>query len=186
MKMKKLLLCLLFGSVSLSTLAQKETTNPSSNYLNKKVIHKLGLHAGTTSGAGLSYKALINNKLMIQMVSLPIASQDYKIINTGLSLKYKFRDYNMWDFYSYVSGSHYFNQDRFYAYDAMDPWLDTTYEYEYKNNFHSSAGFAFEYGKGELIKLSTQVGYGAYFIGKSKWMTNLSIGVTVDFALNSK
>ena len=183
--MKKLLLCMLFGGISLSNFAQESTTDSSSNYLSKKVIHKLGLNEGTASGAGLSYKALFNNKFMIQVVSLPIASQDYKIINTGLSLKYKFRDYNMWDFYSYVSGNHYFNQSQIYA-DNIDPWTDVIYENDYTNNFHSSGGFAFEYGKGELIKLSTQVGYGAYFIGKSRWMTNLSIGFTVDFSLNSK
>jgi hypothetical protein len=59
------------------------------------------------------------------------------------------------------------------------------YNYSY-SNVHTSAGLAFEYGKGELCKLSSQIGYGTYFIRQPEWITFLSIGVTLDFSLNSK
>ena len=150
-----------------------------------KVIHKLGLHSGTASGVGLSYKALFNNKTMVQLVTLPVASQDFKYVNSGLSLKIKFKDLDNWDFYGYGSGNFVYIEDRWsstYNETTMDWETFTSYNY----NFNVSGGVAVEYGKGEMIKWGMQAGYGVYNIGESSWMTNLTIGTTIDFALNSK
>ena len=51
---------------------------------------------------------------------------------------------------------------------------------------NTSVGISVEYGKGEFVKWSFQAGYALYSIGKENWQTNLSIGTTIDFSLNSK
>lgn len=180
--MKKRITTLTLALGMLTGFAQtSETTLKES----PKVIHKLGLHSGTASGVGLSYKALFNHKTMIQLVTLPIASQDYKYINSGLSLKFKFKDLDIWDFYGYGSGNYVFSQDSWSSTFNSNTQLwesSTTYNY----NVNASIGVAMEYGKGELVKWGLQAGYGVYNIGESSWMTNLTIGSTIDFSLNSK
>ena len=93
--MKKTIICITILFCSIISLGQLSHLNQTDS---NKVIHKLGMHAGTTSGLGLSYKALFKNKTMIQLVTLPIASKDYKYINSGISLKQKLKDYPEWDF----------------------------------------------------------------------------------------
>lgn len=169
--------------ITFTGISQNNETAEPENSNTPTVIHKLGLHSGTTSGVGLSYKALIKNTLMIQAVTLPVASQDYKYINSGLSIKYKFRDYNLWDFYAYGAGNYIYTQSS-YGYYSLDETEE--FIYEYNSNFHTSVGIAAEFGKGEFLKWSMQMGYALYNIGSDYWQTNLSIGTTLDFSLNSK
>lgn len=178
--MKKLIIGLTFVLISGIAFSQEDST-----YQLPKYVHKFGLHSGTTSGTGLSYKLLIKNQWMIQAVTLPVASQEQKFINSGFSLKYKFRDYAKWDFYSFVSVSHRFIQTTSFVWDETGP-LDETKSSSYLNNVNSSGGIAIEYGEGEFFKWGVQMGYGVYNIGKDNWITNLSIGTTLDFSLNSK
>jgi hypothetical protein len=184
--MKKIICALLLGLNCLFGYCQTNTTKfTNSPESLPKFIHKLGLHAGTTSGLGLSYKLLIKNKFMIQTVTLPVASRYNKYINSGLSVKYKFRDYDHWDFYAFSSGNHAYLEDSQYIWG--DDWETIIgNEKTFSHNFNASGGIAFEYGKGEFFKLGFQIGYGVYNIGKDEWVTNLSIGSTIDFSLNSK
>lgn len=109
------------------TLNGVSQVSDSNNLEMPKTIHKLGLHAGTTSGLGLSYKALFNDKYMIQAITLPIASQDFKYINSGLSFKYKFKDLSDWDFYAYGSGNYIFSQYSTSSYDYNTDTYDNSY-----------------------------------------------------------
>lgn len=177
--MKKAILFLTIGLTYISGYSQSTYFDlDSSSNIQPKYIHKLGLHAGTTSGLGLSYKLLINNHFMIQMATLPVASKYYKYINSGISLKYKFRDEEFWDFYAFGAGSHV------HQYNNFSIWGGN--EQTWSNNYNASSGIAVEYGKGEFFKLCAQIGYGLYNIGQEEWITNLSIGTTIDFSLNSK
>lgn len=179
--MKKIILSVIITITSLTGISQ---VADSTVLKIPKTIHKLGLHAGTTSGLGLSYKALLNNSFMIQVVTLPIASKDLKYINSGLSLKYKFKDLAEWDFYAYGAGNYIFNESTSENYNFFtDEYSSSTTTL---NNTHFSSGIAIEYGEGELVKWSLQIGYAAYNVGSRDWLTNLSIGTTLDFSLNSK
>lgn len=171
--MRKNALCIAILFCSIFSIGQDlNQTSP------KQVIHKLGMHAGTTSGTGVSYKALFNNKTMIQLVTLPIASKDYKYINSGISLKQKFKDYPDWDFYSYCALNYIHIESQDYYYDGPSTL--------YTDLVNTSVGISVEYGKGEFVKWSFQAGYALYSIGNENWQTNLSIGTTIDFSLNSK
>ncbi len=167
-------------SYSAIGIAQEDTS-----YQLPKYVHKLGLHAGTTSGLGLSYKFLANNKWMFQVVTLPVASKENKYINSGFSVKYKFKDYDMLDFYAFGAASYTFNQYTYYDYSMYPPY-ESIQRTEISDNWNCSGGIAIEIGKGELVKWGIQMGYGLYSIGTDDWLTNLSIGTTLDFSLNSK
>ena len=167
--MRKSILIITAAILSLATVAQQEIspTNP-------KYIHKLGLHAGTASGTGLSYKLLANNKWMFQAVTLPIASTYFFIVNSGLAAKYKFKDNPFLDFYVYGAGNLYYEK-------RGQSW--SNFEIV---NIGATPGISVEYGKGEFFKLAFQAGYGVYIFERGDWMTHISFGATVDFALNSK
>ncbi len=181
--MKKAILSLIFLGITFFGFTQD---NQSSDSSNPKYIHKLGLHAGSTSGLGMSYKMLIKNKWMVQFVTLPVASKDYKYINSGLSLKYKVQDLDFWDFYVYGTGNYNFMQNGNYDYVYEPDYVEIFKGYEYEHRVNSSTGFSIEYGKGEFFKVSAQVGYGVYSIGTENWATNIAGGITLDFSLNSK
>lgn len=176
--MKNLLTALIITIASQSFAQDTAFTLP-------KYVHKLGLHAGTTSGLGLSYKLLYKNKFMVQAVTLPVASANYKYINSGLSFKYKFKDFETLDFYVFGAGSYTLIQDTYDYYTGIPPY-GTEIRSSITDNFNFSGGIAFEIGEGELLKWGIQMGYGIYSVGTTDWLTNLSIGTTIDFSLNSK
>ncbi len=176
--MKKILfsICILISStIALGQESSEGQTIPPNT------IHKLGIHAGTSSGLGISYKALFKNKTMLQLVSIPVASKDLKYINSGISLKFKFQDFPEWDFYSYGALNHIYNESIEYSYYSDEDYTRTEI-----SKFNGSAGISAEYGKGEFIKWCFQLGYGVYNMGTEDWQTNLTIGTTIDFSLNSK
>ena len=183
--MKKILfsICILISSTI--SLGQESS---EAQIIPPNTIHKLGIHAGTTSGLGISYKALFNNKTMLQLVSIPVASKYTKLINSGISLKLKFKDLPEWDFYYYGALNHIYDEsteyNNNYYYDEMsnnDDYTRTTL-----SKFNTSAGISIEYGKGEFIKWNIQLGYGIYNLGTEEWRTLPSVGTTIDFSLNSK
>ena len=174
--MKKILFFIAILISSAISLGQK--SNEAQTII-PNTIHKLGIHAGTTSGLGISYKALFNNKMMLQLVTIPVASKNTKYINSGISLKFKFKDLPEWDFYSFGAFNHIYTDYKNYNY--IDDYYLTRI-----SKFNSSAGISVESGKGEFIKWCFQLGYGIYNLGTDVWQTNLSIGTTIDFSLNSR
>lgn len=164
-----------FASAQVEEAKSEETTENTT-----KTLHKIGLHAGTTSGLGLSYKIQFADKYQVQLTTLPIASESYKWINTGLQLRYKFKDAGNWDFFTYAAASHlYTSSSNYYYYDYTDPDYSETTTNE---SYNASAGVAFEFGRSESFKLNLQTGYGVYDI-TDDWTTMLTIGVGIDFTL---
>ena len=183
--MKKILFSifiLISSTISLAQESKEVQTIPPNT------IHKLGIHAGTTSGLGISYKALFNNKTMLQLVSIPVASKYTKFINSGISLKLKFKDLPEWDFYYYGALNHIYRERTDYNtfYDDVMIYDNDSYTRTTLSKFKTSAGISVEYGKGEFIKWNIQLGYGIYNLGTDEWMTLPSFGTTIDFSLNSK
>ena len=164
--MKKTIICITILFCSIISLGQLSHLNQTDS---NKVIHKLGMHAGTTSGLGLSYKALFKNKTMIQLVTLPIASKDYKYINSGISLKQKLKDYPEWDFYSYCALNYIHIRSKNYYYNYQYDSNVTTNSYT--DLVNTSVGISVEYGKGEFVKWSVQAGYALYSLGTENWQT---------------
>lgn len=158
----------------------------SQGAITKNVQHRLGLHAGTTSGLGLSYKAVIKDKYEIQLTTLPFASKNDKFIFSGVNLGYKFSNNKVMDFLLLVSASNnyesYTNEGYTYydysGYTVVEPSTTVT-----TNKFNSSLGLGFQLGATEVFKLNFQVGYGLYDMFSANWRTLPSIGIGFDFRL---
>jgi hypothetical protein len=176
--MKKLILTVLISTSSIFANAQ-DASIPAEDSP-QKLQHRLGLHAGTTSEVGFSYKLVIKEKYQIQAVVLPIASKEDKILFSGLSYKYKFKTIKNWDMLSFVSASYYYSK---YSYD---PYYVYETETSYYEDLNLSAGLGFEYGKSEFFKMNMQFGYALYDITDNDWHTNLSAAIGFDFLLNKK
>lgn len=178
--MKKLILTGAIALISGICGAQNEQTAESSEeVITPKILHKLGLHAGTTSGTGLSYKVDINKKYQIQLVALPVASEDVKWINSGVQFRYKVRNLGDWDFFTYGAASYFYQYQKEYYYNDGYTMQESFSE---SHAINTSAGIAFEYGRSEAFKLNIQTGYGGYDL-TDDWRTMLSIGVGIDFTL---
>ncbi len=159
----------------------------------KKVQHRLGLHAGTTSGLGLSYKAVVKEKYQIQLTTLPFASKNNKMIFSGLNLGYTFLNNKIFDFLVILSASNIYTQNTTegYTYTNYDYYggggystvtVPTTTTYD--NQINSSIGIGFELGPSDVFKFNFQVGYGIYDMLTANWQTLPSIGVGFDFKLS--
>jgi len=173
--MKNILLTVAIVTTSLLTNAQDTSSGDKAI----PVKHKLGLHAGTTTGVGLSYKVEFKNKHQVQFVALPIASKEEKIFFSGLSYRYKFKTMENWDALTYVGASYYYYK---YTWDYDVIIEPVTSDVDQQLN--CSGGVAFEYGKNEFFKINLQLGYGLYNILNEEWRTSLSAGIGVDFLLN--
>ena len=153
------------------------------------VQHRLGLHAGTTSGLGLSYKLVLNDAYEIQLTALPFASKDSKMMFSGLNLGYKFYNNKKLDVLVLLSSSYLYDQSVSEGYNytdyngnyiVIDDVVSTT------SKVNSSLGVGFELGTSEMFKFNFQVGYGIYNMFSSDWQTLPSIGVGFDFLLLKK
>lgn len=173
--MKNIFLTLAIVSTALFATAQDSSAVKTNN-----IKHKLGLHAGTTTGVGLSYKLELQNKHQFQVVALPIASKHEKVIFTGLSYRYKFKTMDNWDALAYVGGSYYYD-----SYSSADDFVIEPSSDVINQSINVSGGLAFEYGKSEFFKVNLQLGYGLYDIFTQDWRTNLSGGIGFDFLLNN-
>tara|TARA_B110000211_G_scaffold231895_1_gene294437 strand:+ start:873 stop:1415 length:543 start_codon:yes stop_codon:yes gene_type:complete len=177
--MNKSILTVFIATASLFASAQ-EAEKPSTDSI-QKIQHRLGLHAGTTSEVGFSYKLVLKEKHQIQAVVLPIASKDDKTLFSGLTYRYKYRTIKNWDMLSFVSASYYYNKyslETYYVYD--EPSSSNTLN----ENLNVSAGLGFEYGRNDFFKINMQIGYALYDITDEDWHTNLSAAVGFDFLLN--
>lgn len=174
--MNKILITIIIATCSLFLSAQDDSKNKQD-----KTQHKLGLFAGTTRAVGFSYKLVLQEKYQFQVVALPVASKNQKILLSGLAYKYKFRSFKSWDILSFVSAGYYYNKTS-YDYDSAVINDDSSDPSEEVLSF--STGLAFEYGKSDFLKLNLQVGYGLYNVTSEDWSTNLSTAIGFDFLIN--
>lgn len=171
-KTKTLLLGLFLSSTFL--FGQVEST-PVKNY------HRLGIHAGGTTGVGFSYKVSRNDKYQIQLVAIPIASSNGEYVNAGLSLFRKVVNTRGFDILGYVGGNYSYSSGGIDM-EFLPPVIPTRPS---GNRVNGSFGLAFEVGTSELFKFNFQGGYGIYGIGDSNnWTTYPSLGIGLEFGLN--
>ena len=174
--MNKIFITIIIAICSLSLSAQDDSKEPQD-----KRQHKLGLFAGTTRSVGFSYKLVLQNKYQFQVVALPIASKNEKILLSGLAYRYKFKSFTSWDILSFVSAGYYYNKT---SYDYDRALLNDELSDPSEEVLSFSTGLAFEYGKSDFLKLNLQVGYGLYDVTSEDWSTNLSTAIGFDILIN--
>ncbi|MDG1260930.1 MAG: hypothetical protein P8H59_13085 [Flavobacteriales bacterium] len=93
MKLLTLSLACLLSILSLQMNGQKERTVDSLN-------HSIGLHVGSTSGYGLSYRYR-PNRLGVQLSFTPYKNTDRTVLVSGLSFMYVLSEYRDINFFLY-------------------------------------------------------------------------------------
>ena len=182
--MNKILITIIITTCSLFLSAQEDIKNTQD-----KTQHKLGLFASTIRAVGFSYKLVLQEKYQFQIVALPVASKNQKILLSGLAYRYKFKSFKNWDILSFVSAGYYYNKTSYdddsaiINDDLSDPINDDLSDPS-EEVLSFSTGLAFEYGKSDFLKLNLQVGYGLYNVTSEDWSTNLSTAIGFDFLIN--
>lgn len=134
--MKKLL-CSLVSLTIIVTISAQES---SSDFESKS--NEFGIHAGFSTGLGLSYRHWFDNN-GIQLTFLPVFTDDLTFVSGGLTFMRSFRESKYFRFYGYL-GNHYI--------------YNTEAEYEQQYNIGIGPGFSF----GKTVRFNLQVGYGLY------------------------
>lgn len=104
--------------------------------------NEFGIHAGFTTGLGLSYRHWFNNN-GVQLTFLPIFADDLTFVSGGFSVLHSFKESKYFQFYGYLGNHLLYN-------------TDGVYELQY--NLGIGPGFAF----GKTVRFNLQVGYGLY------------------------
>ena len=156
MIMKKIIIIALMSFLGTSAYTQME----SSVNFSDETKHYLGLHLGSTTGLGFSYRYW--PKLVgFQVTALPIFSKGGTYdVSTGLTLLYTLRDNNVVDFYSYF-GQHLISRKYTdWVQDVSAPnGFKTVDVFETIYNLGVGVGFRLD---SKYIDFNIQVGYGAY------------------------
>ena len=172
MNVKTLLLGLLIGTAG---IAQEEAPPV-------KTYHRLGLHAGGTTGTGFSYKLSHKDKYQVQIAAIPFASAGSQYINAGVTLFRKVVNTRGFDILGYVGGNYSYSSGAVRSVDGFVPPVIPLRDSG--TRYNSSFGLAFEVGTSELFKFCFQGGYGIYAIGNPAWQTYASFGIGLEFGLN--
>jgi hypothetical protein len=104
--------------------------------------NEFGIHAGFTTGLGLSYRHWFNNN-GVQLTFLPVFADDLTFVSGGLTILHSFKENKYFRFYGYL-GNHFI--------------YNTEAEYEQQYNLGIGPGFSF----GKTVRFNLMVGYGLY------------------------
>lgn len=120
---------------------------------NNEIINKsneLGMHAGFTTGIGLSFRHW-SNKFGVQVTAIPLKADNFQFISTGLTGLYSLSNKKYTRFYLYF-GNHIMINSLYYNY--------YTDSYDKKTRYNIGFGTGFEIGK--KVRFTIMAGYAAY------------------------
>ena len=156
--MKKLLLFLFLGGVLQLSAQDADSTRFYKNSFtnaNRKLI--IGAHAGTTSGVGFSAE-VGNHQNAVQLVFMPIGSQDYQFISSGLTFFTKIRDLKGTSLEAYVSGAYTYTWNDYYVYDYYEPYTTA----EEKHKLDLGTGLSLSLKQNNIFHFRVMTGFGFY------------------------
>ncbi len=148
MTTKRIFLSAVVLFFTLSLFGQNAENNTVKNRSNE-----LGIHAGFTTGLGLSFRHW-SEKFGVQITAIPIKSNDFKFISGGLTAMYSITNQKYHRFFLYL-GNHVLIYDDLIDFDDLF-YNEVTTEYKYNIGF----GPGFEVGRN--VRFNIMVGYGAY------------------------
>lgn len=134
--MKKILCLLGIIVISLSVTAQESVPDFETK------ANEFGIHAGFSTGLGLSYRHWFDNN-GIQLTFLPVFTDDLTFVSGGFSVLHSFKESKYFRFYGYL-GNHIIH--------------NTDAEFETQYNMGIGPGFSF----GKTVRFNLMVGYGLY------------------------
>jgi len=140
------MIAVLFSVISVfAQEAENNTVKLNTNYL--------GLHAGFTTGLGLSFRHW-SNKYGVQVTAIPIKTDNIQFISAGLTGLYSIRNEKYYRHFLYLGNHLLLNQ------------IETYYDYngnrreEQKTSYNAGFGYGFEVGKN--VRFNLMVGYAGY------------------------
>lgn len=148
----KILTC--FFSLALFSLTAQEASNFGLE--EKPMNHALGLHTGSSTGQGFSYR-YFPNKWGVQVTGIPIfyGNQGY-YTSSAVSIMYKIKEHKKLDLFTYLGNHLIF--ERYQSYYWTGPWPGPTYVTDRTYNIGLGAGINIHLW--EVLDLSIQAGYG--------------------------
>ncbi len=150
----KILTC--FFSLALFSLTAQETTNFGLE--EKSMRHALGLHAGTSTGQGFSYR-YFPNKWGVQVTGIPIFNGNNGFYtSSAVSILYKIKEHKKLDLFTYLGNHLVFERYQSYYGIWPEPESGPTYVTDRTYNIGLGAGVNIHYW--EVLDLSIQAGYG--------------------------
>lgn len=146
------ILIVVFSSALFTLFAQESNdfdTEPTS------FKHSLGLHTGTSTGQGFSYR-YFPEKWGVQITGIPIfnGNQGY-YTSSAISLLYKIKEHKKVDLFAYLGNHVIF--ERYQSYYWMDPW---NVGYITNRTYNVGLGTGINIHMWNVLDLSLQAGYG--------------------------
>jgi hypothetical protein len=122
--------------------------NADNNDIPKR-SNELGIHAGSTTGLGLSFRHW-SNRFGVQFTALPIKTSDTQFISGGLTGMYSFNNKKYHRFFLYL-GNHIL------VLDESDYYGEPT-----NTEIRYNAGFGTGFEVGKNVRYNIMIGYGGY------------------------
>jgi len=142
---KKITLILAALMLSVFTFAQEAENNEIVYNSNE-----LGMHAGFTTGIGLSFRHW-SGKYGVQVTAIPLKANDFQFVSAGLTGLYSLSNKKYTRFYLYL-GNHLLINSSFYnSYTGAN---------ETKTRYNVGFGTGFEVGR--KVRFTVMLGYGGY------------------------
>lgn len=142
---KKLILSLAAILSVVFVFAQEAEDNEIIN-----VSNELGMHAGFTTGIGLSFRHW-SGKYGIQVTAIPLKANDFQFVSAGLTGLYSLSNKKYTRFYLYL-GNHLMINSQFYDIYTDSPATKTRY----------NVGFGTGFEVGRKVRFTIMAGYGGY------------------------
>jgi hypothetical protein len=151
--MKYFISLIIFSSIALVTRAQDDTLN-TKELTFKKSPHQIGLHAGSTTGLGFSYR-LWPDRFGIQITGIPTFREGRSFSSVGLSGLYLFNENKVVDFFGYV-GNHLIIST---STQNIGSYGNPVYEKTSDFIYNIGVGFGLKFKFLEVLDFNIQTGY---------------------------
>jgi hypothetical protein len=126
---------------------------------NKTRKNAIGLHAGSTTGFGISYRRW-PDQFGFQVTFFPIVSKEQSYISLGITGMYKVSELKAIDVFLYLGDHFIYRKDNYY--------YDPAYYQDYDSNgywtWNLGAGGGLDIKIAKVLRLSIMTGFGNYDI----------------------
>ena len=169
--MKRIALLVIISLIASGIYAQRrDTTNVSR-------AHEFGIHAGTTTAVGLSYRYW-PKKFGVQVTLLPVKTDEVTFISVGVTGLCNFYNSRKLRFFGYLGNNLTVNNytDYDYHYNNSANEFDETSEYHKSTKYN--IGFGPGFGFGTRVRFNIMAGYGLYDVtGKFNILPTVEAGL---------
>lgn len=114
------------------------------------VSNELGMHAGFTTGIGLSFRHW-SGKYGVQLTAIPLKADNFQFVSAGITGLYSLSNKKYTRFYLYL-GNHLLLNSRFYDFYTDNQDTETRY----------NVGFGTGFEVGRKVRFTIMAGYGGY------------------------